>query len=246
MVGLIFRENDPNKIEGLLSHIQQVSPLVKSIWWAIHPDITASLNEDEYQFFNGTDPFLTEQANGLTFQISPGSFYQPNPAQAGKIFSQIPALADLSGKETVYDLYSGIGTLGLSVASGAGRVIGIEGSGSAVKDAIDNTRINGFTNSSFIRGDVLETFTPEFVEQHGKPDLVILDPPRSGTLIEIKKTILHAAPPKIIYLSCNPLSLARDLKMLTQAYQITSIQPFDQFPHTHHLETLVTLRLRSA
>jgi 23S rRNA (uracil1939-C5)-methyltransferase len=141
----------------------------------------------------------------------------------------------------VYDLYSGIGTLALSVAHTAGKVTGIEGSPQAVGDAMANALLNGFPHAEFIAGDVLRTFTPEWVDRHGKPSVIMLDPPRAGTLIEIKKTILYAAPEKIIYLSCNPLSLANDLRMLTSGYRVSLIEPYDQSPHTAHLETLVFL-----
>ncbi|NVO19023.1 MAG: 23S rRNA (uracil(1939)-C(5))-methyltransferase RlmD [Bacteroidetes bacterium] len=241
MVIIVFCEDNPLKIKKLLEFIKVSVPEIVSLWYTILPDIQQSWQDQELIPYTESQPYLEELANGLSFRMSPGSFYQPNPAQAENIFSSVRKLADLKGNETVYDLYSGIGTLGLSVAGKAKQVIGIEGSHSAVKDAEMNAKLNGFSNCYFVNGDVLGTFTSEFIEKHGKPDLVILDPPRSGTLIEIKKTILAASPQKIIYLSCNPLSLAFDLKMLTQGYEITYIQAFDQFPHTHHLETLVML-----
>jgi len=240
LVILAITDDEISKMEELASEITNQIPEVVSFWYSVIPDIRQSWQEGELRHLSGSE-FLTETANGLTFRIHPCSFYQPNPAQAEQIFDHIRQTANLGGNERVYDLYSGIGTLSLSLAGRAGEVIGIEGSAYATLDAVHNARVNGFGNCSFIAGDVLETFTPEFIRIHGKPDLVILDPPRSGTLIEIKKTILESAPEKIIYLSCNPLSLSRDLKMLTQGYSVNYIQPFDQFPHTHHLETLVML-----
>ena len=240
MVILAITEDDYSKMADISSEITNQIPEVISFWYSVIPDIRQSWQEGKLWHLSGSE-FLTETANGLTFRIHPCSFYQPNPAQAERIFARIRKIADLKGQERVYDLYSGIGTLSLSVADLAGEVIGIEGSAHATSDAVHNARVNGFGNCNFITGDVLETFTPEFIRIHGKPDLVILDPPRSGTLIEIKKTILESAPVKIIYLSCDPLSLARDLKMFTQGYSVSYIQPFDQFPHTHHLETLVML-----
>lgn len=241
MLVFTFNESPPALMEQLYQHLFDDIPAISGIWWCVAGDIHQSWADVELTLVPGSKPFLIEQANGLTFRISAKSFYQPNPAQAERIFAAIKQFAGLEGNETVYDLYCGIGTLGLSLAERAGKVIGIEGSASAVEDAVFNAGQNGFANCSFIQGDVLQTFTADFIQKHGNPDIIVLDPPRSGTLIEIKKTILAAAPAKIIYLSCDPLSLAFDLKMLCQGYQIKHIQPYDQFPHTHHLETLVIL-----
>lgn len=241
MVILTFSKDEPDKIRPLTEFIREQLPVVQSLWWAVTDDPRQTWNDAELVHVPSTEQFLEEEANGLTFRISPRSFYQPNPAQAEAIFGEIRRLTALLKPGLVYDLYSGIGAIGLSVASDADRVIGIEGSADAVNDAGFNASVNGLGHCTFLTGDVLKTFTPDFVELHGRPGLVILDPPRSGTLIEIKKTILQAAPASIIYLSCNPLSLAYDLKMLTQGYRVSYIRPFDQFPLTHHLETLVML-----
>lgn len=241
MIILAFSVDDQEKIAALMAFILDTFPQVISAWYCILPADQPLWTDSELKIWGGTNPFLKEKANHLDFMLSPRSFYQPNPAQAEQIFADIRNISRLGGKELVYDLYSGIGTLGLSIADQASLVIGIEGSADATADARRNAELNGIGNCTFVHGDVLKTFTPTFIEQHGKPDLVILDPPRSGTLIEIKKTILLSAPGKIIYLSCDPLSLAYDLKMLTQDYRITYLQPYDQFPHTHHLETLVML-----
>lgn len=240
-VVLGMNEYQPETAKFILSDLQQQVPEAVSLWFSHLVQTSESWVDEVYYPFSSTTEYLFEEANGIRFRISPGSFYQPNPAQAERIFAEIVSIAALEGRETIYDLYSGIGTIGLNLAANAATVIGIEGSESAVEDARWNATAYGLTNCQFIHGDVLRTFTPEFVEKHGFPDVVVLDPPRSGTLIEIKKTILSSAPKKIIYLSCNPLSLAFDLKMLTERYRITYIQPFDQFPHTHHLETLVML-----
>jgi len=180
----------------------------------------------------------------LLFQVSPSTFFQPNPLQALNIYKIIREFAQVSNHDFVYDLYSGAGTITCYLAKDSGHIIGIEGSLVAVNDAIENSRINKISNISFISGDILETFNPEFIKKNGKPDLIILDPPRSGTLIEIKKAMLWAEPSKIIYVSCNPVSLAWDMKQLTEKYEISAIQPFDMFPHTHQLETVVLLTLK--
>jgi 23S rRNA (uracil1939-C5)-methyltransferase len=134
-----------------------------------------------------------------------------------------------------------VGAIALVLAQGAGHVIGIEGSSQAIEDASENARLNGVQNVHFLRGDILETFKPSFLITHGKPDLIVLDPPRSGTLIEIKKTINTSGAKNVLYLSCNPVSLAFDLKQLTEVYRVIRIQPYDMLPHTHHTETLVLL-----
>ena len=185
---------------------------------------------------------LTEKIDSIAFEYGPFSFFQPNPLQAVALYRQIKRYAGLSGSETVYDLYTGIGSIACYIADGAKEVIGIEGNPAAVLDAKENAKINGMAHVRFIAGDILETFTSDFVDRNPKADLIILDPPRSGTLIEIKKAILYAAPQKIIYVSCNPVSLAWDLKQLCAGgYRVTALQPFDMFPHTHHVETVCLL-----
>lgn len=241
MVIMIFGENKPEMLKPLFDHLLKEVPQINSVYYGVTSSIEDTYNDIELHHWEGTEDFISEMANGLTFTISPRSFYQPNPEQAGKIFETIGGLADLYEDDLVVDLYSGIGTIALTLAPKCRKVTGIEGSPDACNDAARNAKLNGITNADFIDGDCLETFNESFLEKHGNPDVVMLDPPRSGTLIEIKKTILKAQPRKIIYLSCNPLSLAFDLKMLTQGYNISYIQPFDQFPHTHHVETLVAL-----
>lgn len=241
MVTVIFGEDNPGMSNRLLDHLLQEVPSVTSVYYGTSSSIEESYNDIELFHREGTKTTISEKVNGLAFTISPRSFYQPNPEQAGKIFETIGRLADLQGDEQVVDLYCGIGTIALTLAAKCRKVTGIEGSPDACNDAVQNARLNGITNAEFICGDCLETFNDSFLENYGNPDVITLDPPRSGTLIEIKKAILKAQPRKIIYLSCNPLSLAFDLKMLTQGYNITYIKPFDQFPHTYHVETLVVL-----
>ncbi|HOW31021.1 MAG TPA: 23S rRNA (uracil(1939)-C(5))-methyltransferase RlmD [Bacteroidales bacterium] len=241
MVIIIFGEDKPELRNLLIENLLKEVPVITSVYYGVSSSIEDTYNDIELLCCDGTKPTISEKVNSLTFSMSPRSFYQPNPEQAGKIFETISNLAGLQGDEMVVDLYSGIGTVALTLAAKCRKVIGIEGSPEASHDAVQNARLNGITNEEFINGDCLETFNESFLENYGNPDVVLLDPPRSGTLIEIKKTILRAQPRKIIYLSCNPLSLAFDLKMLTQGYSITHIQPFDQFPHTHHVETLVVL-----
>ncbi len=241
MLILVFAMDDPEKRDLLLDFLINGFPEIHSLFYTVCSDIRQNFSEGILIRIGNTAPFIYEECNNFRFRIGPSSFSQPNPHVARSIYRKITELAELKGNELVYDLYCGIGTISLHVASRARRVIGIEGSAGAVDDAVYNAGRNNMNNVSFVCGDVLATFTNTFVDEHDKPDLIILDPPRSGTLIEIKKTILYAAPDKIIYLSCNPVSLASDLRMLTIGYRISSVQPFDMFPQTHQVETLVLL-----
>lgn len=219
-------------------------PEITSVYYTVLSKADLRYADIPHIHVNGTATHLTERMGNLTFKISPKAFYQPNPLQAENIYKQVLQYGDFKGTERVVDLYTGIGTIACYVASAVGDVTGVEGSADAIADAKVNASLNGITNATFITGDILETFTPCFLARHGKIDVLVLDPPRSGTLIEIKKTILAAAPSKIIYVSCNPVSLAFDLKQLCAAnYQVAAIQPFDMFPHTHHIETVVLLQL---
>ncbi len=235
-----FCYDDPEKRNALLTAIQLAVPEITSLMYTVLTSPEKGYADGDINLFYGTG-YLHEQMGTIRYRISPRTFYQPNAMQAYQIYQKILAFASFKRQELVYDLYSGAGTIACFVAAQVEKVIGIEGSEDAVKDAIYNAESNGLTNAHFIYGDVLQTFTSEFIAKCGKPHTIILDPPRSGTLIEIKKTIIQSSPDKIIYLSCNPVSLAFDLTMLTTHYKIVEIQPFDMFPHTHHLETLVLM-----
>ncbi|MDR1055137.1 MAG: 23S rRNA (uracil(1939)-C(5))-methyltransferase RlmD [Prevotellaceae bacterium] len=225
-----------------LTALQTAVPEINSLYYAIFDKPDLKYTDIPYIHFPKTATHLSEKTNNLLFKISPKAFYQPNPLQAKNLYRQVLEYGNFKGGEQVVDLYTGIGTIACYIAPKVGSVLGIEGSSEAIDDAQLNARINNIANAGFITGDILETFTRSFLEDFGKIDVIILDPPRSGTLIEIKKTILAATPSKIIYVSCNPVSLAFDLKQLCENhYQVTAIQPFDMFPHTHHVETVVLL-----
>lgn len=205
---------------------------------------TKALPGAEWHFVRG-DGFLYEKSGAYTFRFGPESFYQTNPKQANQLFEYVSTIAEVKAGEVVYDLYSGIGTLGTRLSENAFKVIGIEGNQSAVIDAEYNAVLNGTLNMKHFCGDVLKTFNIDFMELHGYPDVIVLDPPRSGTLIEINKNIILSGASRLIYVSCNPLALARDLKLLCEAYDITKIRVFDMFPHTAHLETVVLLKRKT-
>ncbi|MDR0667375.1 MAG: 23S rRNA (uracil(1939)-C(5))-methyltransferase RlmD [Prevotellaceae bacterium] len=211
------------------------------------PDVTAwfyTLDGGAPIYVAG-DAFLTERSGALTFRYSPGAFYQPNPLQAENLCAQVVAFADPQDDDRVYDLYTGVGTLACHIAGRAAAVVGVEGSADAIADASANAARNGMANVRFVAGDILQTFTDDFVAAHGRPDVLILDPPRAGTLIEIKKAILRAAPRKVVYVSCNPVSLAFDLKQLCEGYHVAAIRPIDMFPHTQHVETVALLERKA-
>lgn len=240
VLGLVY--DDPEKRNVLFTKITNAFPMIVSMNYTIHRSSEHSQLQGDIFPFKNMVPFLEETIDGIRFRIHASSFFQPNVKQAGNIFVTATEWANLGGNEKVYDLYTGVGTLALFLARHAGHISGIEGSPLAIEDAAENARLNDVNNVEFICGDILHTFREPFLETHGTPDLVVLDPPRSGTLIEIKKTIIASGASKILYLSCNPVSLAFDLKQLCQTYKISLIQPFDMLPQTHHLETLVLLQ----
>jgi 23S rRNA (uracil1939-C5)-methyltransferase len=233
--------DNPDQRNVLLSRIREAFPQIVSLNYTIHLSSEHSQLQGEIIPFGGTAPYLEETIDGIRFRIHASSFFQPNVRQAENIFVTARDWANLKGNEKVYDLYTGVGTLALFLSGQAGHVTGIEGSSLAIADATQNAILNDIQNTEFICGDILETFKSTFLDRHGKPDTIVLDPPRSGTLIEIKKTMNASGAKNIIYLSCNPVSLAFDLKQLCEVYRIILIQPFDMLPHTHHLETLVLL-----
>jgi 23S rRNA (uracil1939-C5)-methyltransferase len=240
MAIICFSKDYETPRDKILDFLKHHFPEITSLYYSIQNIGAKGFRDDLYFHYSGNST-ITEKIDEVKFQISSGSFFQLNPFQAVNLYRKIKEFARLDSNEFAYDLYTGTGSIACYLAKDAGRIMGIEGSACAIADAKINAEINGFYNLEFLTGDILETFKPEFIARHGKPDVIILDPPRSGTLIEIKKTILHAAPSRIVYVSCNPVSLAWDLKQLCENYHIVAIQPFDMFPHTHHLETVVLL-----
>lgn len=231
----------PDQRDALLNRVKHAFPQIVSLNYTLHLSSEHSQLQGEIIPFGGSVPYMWETIDGIRFRIHASSFFQPNVKQAENIFAMARDWVSLKGYERVYDLYTGVGTLALFLSGRAAHVTGIEGSSLAIADASENALVNDVQNTDFICGDILETFKTPFLSSHGKPDLVVLDPPRSGTLIEIKKTINASGAEKVLYLSCNPVSLAFDLKQLCEAYRISLIQPFDMLPQTHHLETLVLL-----
>ncbi|NLF82275.1 MAG: 23S rRNA (uracil(1939)-C(5))-methyltransferase RlmD [Bacteroidales bacterium] len=242
-----FTSNDTGIIlpflDLLSSRYKQVTSWAYTVW---DPYSTARYYDPVFHHHKGKT-YLEEKSGPLRFQYSLSSFYQPNPLQAKVIYDHILEQAENFVTETdpIYDLYTGVGTIALTLARKfkKTRITGIEGNPDSVRDALRNASVNNLNRVHFLEGDILRTFTPSYTARDTNPSLVLLDPPRSGTLTEIKKTILASKPAGIIYLSCNPVSLAWDLKQLTEnGYRTAAIRPFDMFPHTHHVETLAVCK----
>jgi 23S rRNA (uracil1939-C5)-methyltransferase len=193
--------------------------------------------------FHGVD-YLTENLEELTFRIRPKSFFQTNPTQAEVLYNSALNFAGLTGEENVYDLYCGTGTISLFLARNAKKVVGIESVPQAIEDAIENAEANGISNCAFVVGDMKDELNDEFTSKHGKPDVIVTDPPRAGMHKDVVEQILKLRAPKVVYVSCNPATQARDLDLLRDVYAIERVQPVDMFPHTHHVENVVLLRLK--
>ena len=192
--------------------------------------------------FSGKD-HLIERMEDLRFKIGPKSFFQTNSRQACRLYAITRQFAGLTGNETVYDLYTGTGTIAAFIARNAKKVIGIEQVKEAIEDAKVNAALNNLTNIDFFAGDMKDLLTAVFIDQHGKPDVIITDPPRSGMHDDVTEAILTASPKRIVYVSCNPATQARDLSRMSARYRISKIQPVDMFPHTHHVENIALLEL---
>ena len=240
MVIVVFAVEDTERIEALMEHLRVTFPEITSLVYMINDKLNDSLGDREPILYAGRD-HIFEQMEGLKFKIGPKSFYQTNSEQAYELYKVAREFADLSGKEVVYDLYTGTGTIANFVASKAKSVVGVEYVEEAIEDAKVNSAINGITNTTFYAGDMKDVMNDEFVERNGRPDVVILDPPRAGVHEDVIATILRAAPERIVYVSCNPATQARDLALMNDHYKIVAVQPVDMFPHTHHVENVVKL-----
>lgn len=244
MVLMSFGEDNPEAINKVMHAIaDHFGERITSLLYVVNLKANDTFGDLDVHTFSGL-PYITEQMEGLRFRVGPKSFYQTNSAQALRLYSVARELADLKGDELVYDLYTGTGTIANFVARRARQVVGIEYVPEAIEDAKVNSEINGIENTLFYAGDMKDVLNDEFIARHGRPDVMIVDPPRTGMHQDVVDVILRAEPRRIVYVSCNPATQARDLQLLDAKYEITAVQPVDMFPHTAHIENVVALHLR--
>lgn len=236
-------DSDRMGLEKTLQYIADGFPEVTSLLYVVNNKCNDTFGDLEVVTYKGTD-VIYEEMEGLRFKVGPKSFYQTNSAQAYNLYKVARDFAALTGEEVVYDLYTGTGTIANFVASKAKKVIGIEYVEDAIVDARVNAALNGFDNLTFFAGDMKDILTREFINVHGRPDVIITDPPRAGMHEDVINTILFAAPQRIVYVSCNPATQARDLQLLDSDYKVVAVRPVDMFPHTHHVENVVLLQRR--
>ena len=229
--------------QALMAHLHTTFPEISSLLYVNNTKCNDTFADLEVMTFYGND-YIYEVMEDLKFKVGPKSFYQTNTEQAYELYKVARSLADLHGDELVYDLYTGTGTIANFVARGARHVVGIEYVPEAIEDAKVNASINGIGNTTFLAGDMKDILNQEFIAQYGRPDVVITDPPRAGMHNDVIETLLFAAPKRIVYVSCNPATQARDLALLDAQYKVTAVQPVDMFPHTHHVENVVRLDRR--
>lgn len=240
LVLVIFAENNQPAIEQTMQFLQNTFPQITSLQYAINQKKNDSYHDLEIQVFAGK-PYITATMEDLQFRISPKSFYQTNSEQAYRLYCVARDFAELQGNEVVYDLYTGTGTIANFIAHKAKKVVGIEYVPEAIEDAKINSDINKISNTEFFAGDIKDLLNENFVQKYGKPDVIITDPPRAGMHENVVRTILKLAPTKIVYVSCNPATQARDVAILAEKYEITAVQPVDMFPHTYHVENVLQL-----
>jgi 23S rRNA (uracil1939-C5)-methyltransferase len=240
MVILVVRILDMPAIEGVLDMLAEKFPAITSLMYVINDKKNDVINDLEVHLYKG-NPYIMEAMEDLKFKIGPVSFYQTNSIQAHVLYKVAREFAGLTGKERVYDLYTGTGTIANFVASRAAKVVGVEYVPAAIEDAYENSKINNITNTVFYAGDLVKVLDDEFVHQNGRPNVVITDPPRAGMHENVVRQIMKMAPDKIVYVSCNPATQARDVAILAEMYNIEAVQPVDMFPHTHHVENVMKL-----
>ena len=243
LINLVVHHEDESARIAILEHIKTNVPGITSLHYTINGKMNDSIYDQDVICYYGK-PHIEEKLEGFRFKISPKSFFQTNSTQAETLYRITRDFAGLTGNEVLYDLYCGTGSIGIFCSKGAKKVIGIELIEDAIKDAYENAAMNGLDHCKFFAGDVADICTDEFFAEHGKPDVIITDPPRAGMHEKLVQQILKMRAPRVVYVSCNPATQARDLQLLDAAYKIVKLQPVDMFPHTHHIENVALLELR--
>jgi len=243
MLIVSFHYEDKPAIEKLLNHLSEKFPQITSLNFVINSKKNDTISDLDIKLFKGNDS-IYETMEGLKFKIGPKSFYQTNSEQAYQLYKVTRDFAGITASDIVYDLYTGTGTIANFVAHQAKKVVGVEYVPAAIEDAKINSELNGITNTSFYAGDLKDILNNDFVNENGKPDIIITDPPRAGMHEDVTKKILEIEPKRIVYVSCNPSTQARDLQLLDAKYKVINVQPVDMFPQTHHVENVVLLELR--
>lgn len=240
MVILSVFEDDNARVHALLEHIKNLFPQISSLMYAVNPKVNDTINDLDIICYHGND-FIMEQMEGIQFKVGPKSFYQTNSHQAYELYKIVREFASLAGNELVYDLYTGTGTIANFLAGKCAKIVGVEYIPEATEDAKVNSSINGITNTHFVAGDMKDVLTEPFFAEHGFPDVIVLDPPRAGVHPDVIENVRMVSPKRIVYVSCNPATQARDIALLGDGFRVTRVQPVDMFPHTHHVENVVLL-----
>jgi 23S rRNA (uracil1939-C5)-methyltransferase len=243
MVNLVLNYEDKQEREKILDHLLKEVPAITTLLYTINPKFNDTIYDLQPQIYSGKG-YAIEKLEDFQFKISPKSFFQTNTRQGEKLYQITRDFAELTGKETVYDLYCGTGSIGIFLSGLAKKIIGVEAVKDAVEDAKENAALNGIKHTAFFAGDVIDICDDNFFNHHGRPDVIITDPPRAGMHEKLVNKIMDIEAPLVVYVSCNPATQARDLLMLDDKYTVTKVQPVDMFPHTHHIENVVQLKLK--
>jgi len=244
MVVVCFYENNNDNIESMMEHLKKSFPQITSLMYVVNEKKNDTIGDLDIQLHSG-NPFIMEEMEGVKFKIGPKSFYQTNSKQAYELYKITRDFAGIGENDTVYDLYTGTGTIANFIAKDCKKVVGVEYVPEAIEDAKVNSTQNDIKNTSFFAGDMKDILNNEFIATNGQPDVIITDPPRAGMHEDVLKVILNAEAQKVVYVSCNPATQARDLNLLDEKYKVSKVRPVDMFPHTHHVENVVLLELKT-
>jgi 23S rRNA (uracil1939-C5)-methyltransferase len=241
MVNVVFGEDDEQRRNDVLQYIDVSFPEVTTLLYTVNLKMNDSIFDLEPVIYKGKG-YVVEQLEDFRFKIGPKSFFQTNTAQGERLYQVTREFAELDGSQILYDLYCGTGSIGIFCSQGAKKIVGVEAIEAAVEDAKENAALNGIHHAEFYAGDVIKVCDDTFFATHGRPDVLITDPPRAGMHPKLVEKILEIEAPLVVYVSCNPATQARDLALLDEKYAVTKVQPVDMFPHTHHIENVVQLK----